>query len=130
MDVESRRRLWPHRVTSWSHRASGADGRAGDAGPPARRGFDFDPAQAQALCDLVADPTSGITRVTVVSAEPRLLEAIEDVAAGRGVVLDEERPAAGAGGHATLEPPARPVRRGAARCTRPSGADGDGTPPQ
>ena len=93
MGVGSLRRLWPHRVTTWSHRTAGS---AGSAGRRSRRGFDFDQAQARALCDLVADPTSGITRVTVVCAGPRLLEAVEDVAAARGVVLDEERPAAGA----------------------------------
>jgi hypothetical protein len=40
--------------------------------------------QALALCDLVADPATGITRVTVVGAGPGLLAAIEDVAAGAG----------------------------------------------
>ena len=109
MGIKSLRRLWPERVTRWAHRAAGVTGHAGDAGPRARRGFDFDQAQAQALCDLVADPTSGITQVTVVSAGPRLLEAIEDVAAERGVVLDEERPGAG-GGNASLQRPGRPAR--------------------
>jgi hypothetical protein len=76
-----------------------ADG--GDDGR-ARRVFDFDEAQAQALADLVADPDSGITRVTVVGASPGLLDAVEDVAAARGLILDEERRAADGGGHASL----------------------------
>jgi CheY-like chemotaxis protein len=62
---------------------------------PGRRVIDFDEAQARALCELVEDPSSGITRVTVVGAGPRLLEAIEDVAAARGVVLEEPRRTAG-----------------------------------
>jgi hypothetical protein len=103
MGIESLRRLWARPLTRWSHRAAGVADRAAATGAArARRGFDFDAAQAQALCDLVADPTSGITRVTVVGAGPRLLDAIEDVAAEGGVVLDEARRTAGRSRSATL----------------------------
>jgi hypothetical protein len=101
MGIESVRRLWPPatRWTRWTHRTASGDG--GPA-PHQRRTPDYDGAQAQALCDLVEGPASGITRVTVVCAGPGLLEAIEDVAAERGVALDEERQCGG-GGHAALE---------------------------
>jgi hypothetical protein len=103
MSIEPLRRLWPHPATRWWHRAAGvADRAAGSADGRARPEFDFDEAQAQALADLAADPDTGITRVTVVGASPRLLEAVEDVAAARGLVLDEERQAAGGGGCASL----------------------------
>jgi hypothetical protein len=106
MSTEPLRRLWPPRATRWWHRVAGvagaADGAAGGADGRARRVFDFDEAQAQALADLVADPDSGITRVTVVGAGPGLLDAVEDVAAERGLVLDEERRTAGGGGCASL----------------------------
>jgi hypothetical protein len=101
MNTYSLRRLRPP-VTRWSHRLAGRDGRAATE----RRAADFDEAKAQALCDLVADPSTGIVRVTLVGAGPGLLEAIEDVAAGRGVALHEERRTGG--GHATLERECRP----------------------
>jgi hypothetical protein len=109
MGIESLRRLWP-RATRWTHRT------VGGAGGPAQRprpAPEYDEAQAQALCDLVEDPASGITRVTVVCAGPGLLEAIEDVAVERGVVLDEEGQTGG-GGHATLR---REATASAARWT-------------
>ena len=79
-----------------------AERAAGSGAAPARRGIDFDEAQARALCELVADPSSGITRVTVVGAGPRLLEAIEDVAAERGVALEELHPNGAGSGSARL----------------------------
>lgn len=105
MGIEALRRLWPP-ATRWTHRTAGRDGR-----PAVRWGrtAGYDETQAQALCDLVADPASGITRVTVVCAGAGLLAAIEDVAAERGVALDEERPGGG-GGHAALERDRRPRR--------------------
>jgi hypothetical protein len=116
MSTEPLRRLWPRRATRWWHRAAGlADGAAGGSGARARRAFDFDEAQARALADLVADPDSGITRVTVVGAGPGLLDAVEDVAAERGLVLDEERPDAGGGGCASL------ARGATARAAPPAG---------
>jgi hypothetical protein len=63
--------------------------------PPASRP---DPAeagatpQALALCDLVADPRSGITRVTVVGAPPELAAAVREAAAGRGVIASGPGP--------------------------------------
>jgi hypothetical protein len=103
MSTEPLRRLWPHPATRWWHRAAGVAGRAvGGMDGRARPEFDFDEAQARALADLVADPDTGITRVTVVGAGPGLLDAVEGVAAARGLVLDEERRDAGGGGHATL----------------------------
>jgi hypothetical protein len=110
MGIESLHRIWPRRATRWWHRVAGVADRApGSGAAPGRRGIDFDEAQARALCELVEDPSSGITRVTVVGAGPRLLEAIEVVAAERGVVLEETRRTAGGGSSATLEaagPPA------------------------
>jgi hypothetical protein len=41
-------------------------------------------AQARALCDLVADPASGIIRVTVVGAPPSLVDALLQVAGDAG----------------------------------------------
>jgi hypothetical protein len=95
MGIESLHRIWPRRATRWWHRLAGvAERGAGSEAAPAHRalrGIDFDEAQAQALCELVADPSSGITRVTVVGAGPRLLDAIEDVATDCGVALEEAR---------------------------------------
>ena len=108
--IERLRRLWRRPATRWSHRAPGVAVRAGSTVPPAGHELDLCRAQAQALCDLVADPASEITRVRVVSAGPRLLDAIEDVTAERGVVLDEVR-RADDGGHATLERDHRPNPR-------------------
>jgi hypothetical protein len=105
MSIEPMRRLWTHPASRWWHRAAGvADRAAGGVDGRARPEFDFDGAQAQALADLVADPDTGITRVTVVGASPQLLDAVEDVAAARGLDLDldEERPNAGGGGCASL----------------------------
>jgi hypothetical protein len=106
MGIESLRRLWPPatRWTRWAHRTAGGDGGPAHHQRPAP---DYDEVQAQALCDLVEDPTSGITRVTVVCAGPGLLEAMEDVAAERDVALDEERQRGG-GGHASLARGRRP----------------------
>ena len=98
MGIEALRRR-PQPATRWTHRT------VGGAGGPAQRprpAPEDDEAQAQALCDLVEDPASGITRVTVVCAGPGLLEAMEDVAAERDVALDEERQRGG-GGHVALE---------------------------
>jgi hypothetical protein len=104
MSIEPMRRLWTHPASRWWHRAAGvADRAAGGVDGRARPEFDFDGAQAQALADLVADPDTGITRVTVVGASPGLLDAVEDVAAARGLVLDEERRAAGGSRCASLE---------------------------
>src|SRR5262245_52728322 len=106
MGIDSLRRLWPPatRWTRWTHRTAGGDG---DPAHRQRHDPDYDEIQAQALCDLVEDPASGITRVTVVCAGPGLLVAIEDVAAERGVALDEERQRGG-GGHVALERDRRP----------------------
>ena len=41
--------------------------------------------QALALCDLVADPRSGITGVTVVGAPPGLVAALHEAAGETGV---------------------------------------------
>ncbi|HVG95537.1 MAG TPA: hypothetical protein VNK05_01395 [Chloroflexota bacterium] len=48
-----------------------------------------DEAQAQALCDLLTDPQSRITRVRVVGAPAGLLSAVERAAAARGVPAGE-----------------------------------------
>lgn len=115
MLIEQLRRLWPQPTTRWSHRLAGvAERGARPAGAPAA--VDFEDVQAQALCDLVADPTSGITRVSVVSAGPRLLDALEDVAAERGLSLEEQRSPASGGGHISLER--------AAAATRSNGSNG------
>jgi hypothetical protein len=53
--------------------------------------------QAQALCDLMTDPASGITRVLVVGAPPRLLDAVAEAAADRGLAATETGSPAGAG---------------------------------
>jgi hypothetical protein len=103
MGTESVHRIWPRPATRWWHRVAGVAGRgAGSGAAPARQGVDLDQAQARALCDLVTDPSSGITRVTVVGAGPRLLDAIEDVAAERGVALQDSCRNAGGGGSARL----------------------------
>ena len=97
MGIEALRRLWPP-ATRWTHRTAGRDGR-----PAVRWGrtAGYDETQAQALCDLVADPASGITRVTVVCAGAGLLAAIEDVAAARALLVQ---------GDAALERDRRPRR--------------------
>jgi hypothetical protein len=95
MGTESLHRIWPRPATRWWHRVAGVAERSAGSGAAltgwASRGVDPDEAQARALCELVADPSSGITRVTVVGAGPRLLDAIEDVAAECGVALEEAR---------------------------------------
>jgi hypothetical protein len=53
-----------------------------------------DELQAQALCDLLTDPESHITRVRVVGAPAGLLSAVERAAAARGVPAAETAPAA------------------------------------
>jgi hypothetical protein len=45
----------------------------------------LDAVQAQALCDLVDDPRSGITRIRVVSARDPFLDAVEEEAGRRGL---------------------------------------------
>lgn len=65
-------------------------------------------AQAQALCDLLVDPQSGITRVVVVGALPPLLAAVAAAAAESGVVATESRPDTPEHGRVTLRRPARP----------------------
>ena len=104
MGSETPHRIWPRPATRWWHRLTGvAERGAGDGAAPARQDVDFDEAQARALCELLAAPGSGITRVTVVGAGRRLLNAIEDVAEERGVVIEESRRSAGGGGSARLK---------------------------
>jgi hypothetical protein len=73
--------------------------------PPDRAGAEVTP-QALALCDLVADPRSGITRVTVVGAPPQLAAAVREAAAGYGVIASGPPPEAGGRDRVTLHRPA------------------------
>jgi hypothetical protein len=61
--------------------------------------------QALALCDLVADPRSGITRVTVVGAPPRLVAAVREAAAGCGVIASDQPAEAAGRARVTLNRP-------------------------
>jgi hypothetical protein len=106
MGIDSLHRIWPRHATRWWHRVAGVAERTAGSGAAlagwASRGGDLDEAQARALCELVDDPGSGITRVTVVGAGPRLLDAIEDVAAECGVALEESRRNGAGSGSARL----------------------------
>jgi hypothetical protein len=53
----------------------------------------------------VADPRSGITRVTVVGAPPQLVAAVREAAAGCGVIASGPPPEADEGGRVTLSRP-------------------------
>lgn len=60
-----------------------AEDPAGPSGPEKRP--DVTVWQAAALCDLIADPKSGITRIHVVGARPALIDAVEEEASRRGL---------------------------------------------
>jgi hypothetical protein len=103
---------------SWRCRAGPPGGRAPsrpatggrrEPQPPAirpdRAGAGVTP-QALALCDLVADPRSGITRVTVVGAPPQLVAAVREAAAGHGVSASGP-PENGGDDRVTLQRPPR-----------------------
>ena len=69
----------------------GRPGRRPPAAPalPPALPSEEDEVQAQALCDLLTDPQSRITRVRVVGAPAGLLSAVERAAAARGVPAGE-----------------------------------------
>jgi hypothetical protein len=106
---ETHRHPWRCRAASPSRRASSRPATEGPRlEPPAirpdRAEAEVTP-QALALCDLVADPHSGITRVTVVGAPPQLVAAVREAAAGCGVIASGSRSEAEGRDGVTLQRP-------------------------
>jgi len=106
-----RRRLWRCWIDRPVGRPHTAMGREQSGPPDGSGGHAAVALQAQALCDVLADPRSGITRV-VVATPPSLLAALREAAVDCGV---ETTVTAGTGvlgsARATLR---RPGRAGAA----------------
>jgi hypothetical protein len=67
--------------------------------------LDLDTWQAAALCDLIADPKSGITRIHVAGARPALVDAVEVEAVRRGLHPHTAHSAALGTARAVLERP-------------------------
>jgi hypothetical protein len=109
---ETHRHPWRCRSGSPGGRPSSRPAtKGGQREPPAIRSDRADAGvtpqalQALALCDLVADPRSGITRVTVVGAPPRLVAAVHEAAAGYGVIASAPPPEAAGRDRVTLHRP-------------------------
>lgn len=68
---------------------------ASDASTRPEPGYEHQ--QAQALCDLLTASQGSVTRVRVVSARPRLLDAIEAEAARRGLAARQGSPSPAVG---------------------------------